>query len=114
MLDNGPAVVRRCNCPVHQSRQLAEAGIRMRRTWGEAPILGRSGTKSHSHFDILDDRIIGFPDARTQPHPDAGVVRGFSVHGRRVLERLAVLRQDAHHVHAEQISTGLYVLTTSK
>lgn len=58
--------------------------------------------------------MFGSVDAVTQPYSNASIVRSLSLHGRCVIERITVFRPDSHHVHASEISTGLYVLETGK
>jgi len=92
MLGDGTPMVRRGNGPFDQSRELAEAGVRVRRAGREATILGRSRAEGHPHIDLSDDWMLGAVDADAEEHTDAGAVRCLPVHGRRVAQRPSVLR----------------------
>jgi len=92
MLGDGTPMVRRGDGPLDQSRELAEAGVRVRRTRREATILGRSRAEGHPHIDFPDDWMLGAIDADAEEHTDAGAVWRLPIHGRRVAQRPPVLR----------------------
>lgn len=100
MLDNGASVVRCGDGSLHKPRELVETGVRVRGARRKATVSGRSRAEGHSHTDLPDDRMLGTSHADVKEHTYAGVVRCLPVHGRRVVERSPVLRQNPDHVNA--------------
>lgn len=105
MFRDGPTMVCGCDGSVDQPREFAEAGVGVRGSRGEAPVLGREGAAGDAHTDLPHDRVVRVFDADVGPHSHACLVRGVLVHGSRFAEGAAVLRQDPHHVHAQQVPT---------
>lgn len=92
MLGDGTSMVRRSDSPLHKSRKLIEAGVRVRRARREATIFRRSRAESYSRIDFPNDRMLGIPNTDAEEYTDAGTVRCLPVHGCRIAERSSILR----------------------
>lgn len=98
----------------YKSREFIEIGIGMCSTRWEATIPWSARTTCHAYFYIFNDRMLGSVDPVAKSHSNAGIIWSLSLHGRGIVERATVLWSYSHHVHASEISTGLYVLETGK
>lgn len=92
MLGNGTSMVRRGDGSFHKSRELVEAGVRVRCARREAAVFGRSRAKGHSYTNFPHDRMLGASDTNAKKYTNAGAVRCLPVHGCRVVEGFAILR----------------------
>lgn len=92
MFGDGTSMVRRSDSPLHKSRKLIEVGIRVRRAGRETAVFRCPRAESYSHTDFSNDRMLGASNADAEEHTDAGALRCFPVHGRRVAERSTIFR----------------------